>query len=142
MTTTKTPLLILTSFHSDGELQTIPGIYLSYREARDAFIESCRNIDYNTEVHHTTVEITAESLREQWAGEDLIRAVARYCALVAVEAGAPAIAEGTIQREWAREIDAFEGDYDFLREVCGADVDRGLFRSYYLDELFEASPCA
>lgn len=148
-------VLVITAYHYEGKLEDFARAYLptpeesAVEQAQAFWSENKMRADFNTEVHHTPRPLAAMGQEETYAllrecypvDTDLIVAAGRICALEAVDNGAPAIPEGQTYGEWSREIEPFDGDYDFFREVCGVDADGSLFREAYLKNLFDVSPC-
>jgi len=149
--------LVMTRLHytEQGKIEIFSRVYLPTPEA-SAVAQAKEEFngnhsgkpDSNTEVYCTVEAVTAESLRESFTREELPTVVGRVCALEAVANGAPAIPEGATFEAWTQngQIDAFNGDCEFLDEVMGLvegenGEEREAFLQAYLQELFDESPC-
>ena len=156
MTTASQPTLITVTYASDGKLESLYRIELCGTSGESACDQAREwfhgedgpavHIDPNTEVHLAEQEITVSLLRETFTERDeLVLNAGRFCALIAIANGAPAIDGELTYKEWAKELDAFTGDYELLAEVAGASapISHGKeFRDAYLTTLFDVSPCA
>jgi len=151
-------VLVTTSFTRGGKIESYSRAYLRNPDAtvleqawehRDVENEqrACQR-DFNSEIHYSVSEITPELLQESFTREELPLAVGQICALEAIANGAPAIPEGATFEAWTQngQIDAFNGDCEFLDEVMGLvegenGEEREAFLQAYLQELFDESPC-
>ena len=139
-------LLVITSYRHEGQIETLYRTYLPNAEdsaaeqAAEWFSDHC-TADDNTEIHHTPQEITPALLRECYpAREDLILAVARLYALDAISEGSPAIPEGTLFKDWSREVDLDLSEVSEWIDGGLTASEKITFFQAYKAELFSESP--
>lgn len=142
-------VLLITSYRYEGKIESYTRSYLptdaqsAVAQAKEYFDESRTTVDYNSEVHYTELEISDKTVRDLFDDDHaLILSCGRICALESVANGAPAIPVDTEYADWERGCDAFDGDYNFVRQCLGRDLteqERADFRKSFLCSLFEES---
>lgn len=156
-------VLVLTSYKWDHCLETFGRCYpfeTACRDARTYWAENHLQADYNTEVHHTPVEVTRETIRslyplvpstereEQEKG--LLQTLGRYYALEAIRTGFVGVPEGTPQESFEADISELDLGFliDCLDRECRikdgtalSDEERKIFYEAYRSTLFLESDC-
>jgi len=88
------------------------------------------------------VEVSPASLTKYFPElDERLEAAGAFCALLAIENGAPPIPEGTTYLSWAEGVSPDEGDIEFWTD-CGALGARDLSTAEgsYMETLFSESP--
>lgn len=141
-------LLVTTSYYYQEKIESFSRCYIdskdypAVRQAADFFAVAGFVFDSNTIVQQAAQEVTEATLRESFSEEELPFVVGRYCALLEIDNGAPAIPVGTDFQCWKKDhMEAVDPYWDLIKEM-GLQAEYKHINESFFAALFLESPAA